>query len=219
MIELFVTPLCPWATRVRLAAAEKRLPVVEAMVDLRAKPAWLARETPQGKIPVLRHDGRCIWDAAAIVEYLEEVFPERPLLPSDPPARARARAWVAFADARLYGPTEALLHSNEPSTHARINAALAEAVRVLETQAGAPAAGEGPYWLGPFTLADVALYPWFEQLAVLEAFRGFRPPRDRPRLQAWAEAVAARPAVRSICRPPEFYLQAYGALAAASQSG
>ena len=74
----------------------------------------------------------------------------------------------------------------------------------------------GPYWLGAeFSLADIAFYPWFEQVCVLERYRGFQMPGECNRLIAWWEAVSARSAVRAIAEPPEFYLEGYGRLAAA----
>ncbi len=56
---------------------------------------WLAayqEVNPQSRVPTLVHDGRRITQSLAIIEYLEEVFREPPLLPSDPPGRARVRA-------------------------------------------------------------------------------------------------------------------------------
>jgi maleylacetoacetate isomerase len=47
---------------------------------------------PQQLIPALVHGGRVLTQSLAILEYLEEVFPERPLLPADALDRARVRA-------------------------------------------------------------------------------------------------------------------------------
>jgi len=46
---------------------------------------------PQKLIPALAHDGHLITQSLAIIEYLDEVVPEPPLLPKDPYGRARAR--------------------------------------------------------------------------------------------------------------------------------
>jgi glutathione S-transferase len=215
-IELFVAPLCPFAMRARLVLAEKALPVSEIELDPRRMPARFLKLSPNGKVPLLLHNEQPVWEAAVIGEYLEEVFPEPPLLPKSPHARAKARAWVNFADTRLYAKTETLLHSPDPGVHVRIGALLADELRVLEARALADPARDGPYWLGAeFTLADLAFYPWFEQLSVLERFRGFRAPAECRTLFAWRDAVAAREAIRAIARPPEFYLEGYGRLAAA----
>ncbi len=47
---------------------------------------------PQGLVPVLEHDGVSITQSLAVIEYLEEVFPQKPLLPLEPAGRARVRS-------------------------------------------------------------------------------------------------------------------------------
>ena len=50
---------------------------------------------PQGRVPTLLHGERVLTQSPAILEYLEEVFPESALLPGDPDGRARVRALCA----------------------------------------------------------------------------------------------------------------------------
>ena len=47
---------------------------------------------PQALVPVLQDGGRLFTQSLAIIEYLDEVHPQNPLLPKDPAARARVRA-------------------------------------------------------------------------------------------------------------------------------
>jgi maleylacetoacetate isomerase len=49
---------------------------------------------PQGLVPALEHDGRVLTQSLAIVEYLDEIHPEPPLLPGDAFERARIRAFA-----------------------------------------------------------------------------------------------------------------------------
>jgi maleylpyruvate isomerase len=87
------------AWRVRAGLALKGLPFETVPVDLLAGeqhgPAHRARN-PTGQIPVLEadDDGRAIRlvQSMAILEWLEERFPDPPLLPADLPGRARVRA-------------------------------------------------------------------------------------------------------------------------------
>ena len=53
------------------------------------------------KIPVLVHGGKPICESMIIVEYIEETWPNNPLLPSDPYERAQARFWVNYADDKV----------------------------------------------------------------------------------------------------------------------
>ena len=53
---------------------------------------------PNGQVPVLVHNGAVITESTVINEYLDEVFPQTPLVPKDPVARARMRIWNKFVD-------------------------------------------------------------------------------------------------------------------------
>jgi glutathione S-transferase/rhodanese-related sulfurtransferase len=60
-------------------------------IDLSNRPAWLYEKNPAGKVPVLEEDTLVLPESLAIMEYLEDRYPEPALLPADP-AQARARA-------------------------------------------------------------------------------------------------------------------------------
>jgi glutathione S-transferase len=210
-IELYGNALCPFVQRVRLVLAEKQLAAAEIEIDPRRKPADFLALSPAGKVPLLVHNGARVWESAVISEYLDEIVPERPLLPDTPAQRALARLWVSFADTNIYEPTHRLLLCVDPDAQAQLAQQIADALRFFETHA--LSLHDGPYVLGAaFSLADIALFPWFEQVAVLERFRGFRMPAERGRLEAWRDAVAQRAGVRSAMRTAAFYLQGYTAL-------
>lgn len=212
-LKLYTSPLCPYAQRVRMALAEKGLEAKEMPIDLRNKPADFLALSPTGTVPLLIHDGRRIWDSAVINEYLEEAFPERPLLPESPLQRALARIWVSFADRRLFEPTHHLLVSPDDQRPAQ----LAKEVRFLEAET--LARHDGPYLLGEvFSLADIALFPWFEQVIVLQRFRDFRMPECK-RVLDWSDRIRARASLASVIRAPEFYEQGYAPLAELQRQG
>jgi glutathione S-transferase len=216
-LDLYSTSLCPFAHRVRIVISEKLLPAHIVAIDLHNKPADFLAMPPEGKVPVLRHGACSVWDSTVINEYLDDAFPTVAMMPRDAVARARARTWIRFADARLYEHTSQMLHSRDPAVHARSLAAIEQDLLYLEEHAlAAPADGlcDGEtYWMGAaFTLVDATFYPWFEQFAVLQAFFGLRWPEHRLRLAHWRQTVADRPSVAAIAQPAEFYLQRYGAL-------
>jgi maleylacetoacetate isomerase len=85
------------AYRVRIALELKGLTYESVPVHLvrdggeQRKPAY-RRVNPQGRVPALEHDGRVLTQSLAIIEYLDETWPEPALLPPTPAGRARVRA-------------------------------------------------------------------------------------------------------------------------------
>lgn len=98
--------------KVRLALAEKRLEWDSVLVDLQAggqhAPAYRALN-PRGVVPTLVHDDAVLVESAAILEYLDDVFPEPSLRPRDPVQRQRMRAWVRRLD-DVHHPANGMLH-------------------------------------------------------------------------------------------------------------
>ncbi|CAD5207189.1 unnamed protein product [Bursaphelenchus okinawaensis] len=84
---------CTW--RVRAALAYKGLEYTTKLVNVanadNMMPAYL-KLNPSGNLPTLIHNGQVLTESMAILEYLEEVFPDRKqLLPTDPITRAKIR--------------------------------------------------------------------------------------------------------------------------------
>jgi len=83
--------------RVRICLHLKGLPFEQRAIDLvhdggdQHKDAY-RQLNPQGLVPALVHGGRVVTQSLAICEYLDDVFPDTPLLPVDPYLKAAARA-------------------------------------------------------------------------------------------------------------------------------
>lgn len=105
MLELYHDWRSFCSIKVRLCLAEKGLQWESHFVDLikleHTRPEYLSLN-PNGVVPTLVHDGVPIHESTLINEYLDEVFPDTPLMPDDPVARARARFWVKFEDDVLH---------------------------------------------------------------------------------------------------------------------
>lgn len=101
MLQLYNHRTSCCAVKTRLALNEKGLAYESIILDLRAgdqfKPEYL-RLNPNAIIPTLVHDGMPIIESTVINEYLDEVFADPPLKPSDPRARARMRVWTKRPD-------------------------------------------------------------------------------------------------------------------------
>jgi glutathione S-transferase len=99
---LYNAPQSTCSQRVRFVLNAKGLPFEEIKLDLLAgdqlKPEYLALN-PNGVVPTLDHDGAIVIDSSVIIEYLDEVAPDRGrLTPQDPVKRAHMRALMRFID-------------------------------------------------------------------------------------------------------------------------
>jgi hypothetical protein len=102
-----------------LALAEKGIAYETVEIDLRDRPAWLYELNPLGKVPVL-DDGFPLAESPVIMEYLDDRYPDVPLLPSDLEARARARLAVFRFDDLIGSEYYALRRGEENSVSERL---------------------------------------------------------------------------------------------------
>lgn len=209
-LTLFSARACPFAHRTRLVLSHKAVPFELVEIDLQNKPAWFHTVSGYGKVPAIEHAGRRVWESAIINEYLDEVFPDIPLLPSEPAARAVARLWIDHANTRFAPAFTRVLRGATEADQAAGRRDLAEALSYIEHQGLAVLSPAGPFFLGASpSLIDFAFYPWFERWPALEHFRAFPVPPEHVRLQRWRDAVRALEAVAAHENAPEFYIERY----------
>ncbi len=101
-ITLYNAPQSTCSQRVRFVLNAKDLPFEEVKLDLLAgdqlKPDYLVLN-PNGVVPTLDHDGAIVIDSSVIIEYLDEIEPNRAnFTPRDPVGRAAMRALMRFID-------------------------------------------------------------------------------------------------------------------------
>ena len=158
---------CPYAQRCWMALELKGTAYQRVEIDLRAKPAWLLRISPLGRVPALiTHDERAVVESTVINEFLEETSPGKRLLPAEPWERARQRVLIHRVDSRFVpsGFKWLCFGGDEYKRAWR---------RELEFWNQALVEGGGPFLGGvEMGLADVTLAPFAERLeAALGAHR------------------------------------------------
>ncbi|MFL6844382.1 MAG: glutathione S-transferase family protein [Allosphingosinicella sp.] len=156
------------------------------------------RLSPLRRIPVLVADGLTLCDSSVICAWLDEAYPQRPLLPASPADRARARWLEEYADTRLgdvfiwglfYPKFVHPIVWGEPGDQARIEKTLAEGLpREMDYLEGLlPADG---FLFGEIGLADIAIATFFRN----GAYAGFEPDAERwPRTAAFVARALAQP--------------------------
>lgn len=218
---LHYAPGSAHSASVRIALAEKGIEVELRKLNLadfeQHRPEYLAINW-HGAVPMLEDGGKRLMETFLVLEYLEDRFPDPPLLGRDPQERYRARKWGKYVEshvaphlaitrwAALHGrvPDEAVpglanlltarcalwLRAREGFSREQL-AASTQAMIVAGRRLSDDIAGNE--WLAGdrFSLADIAVYPHLAQFATLGL------PVPKP-VEAWLARVAERPSVRTI---------------------
>lgn len=192
--------------RVRFALAHKKIPYESVAVNIREgehlKDEHVQR-SPTGYVPCLVVDGKPVVESVAIIELLDELFPDVPLYPRDAWARARVRSLVEVVNSGIQ-PLQnmaVLKHlSSDPAAqkewarhfNARGLAAFERLMEVHERERGGEAS-EGRFAYGDtLTAADIFLVP---QMYSAQRFGVDLTPY--PRAVAAAEAALATEAAQA----------------------
>ena len=114
-MKLLYSNTSPYARKVRVVAAEKRIDVQMAQVVLADPDCPINDYNPLGKIPVLvLPDGDSLYDSRVIVEYLDHRTPLAHLIPQEHTARIAVRRWEALADGVTDAAVAAMLEGRRP---------------------------------------------------------------------------------------------------------
>lgn len=209
-LQLYFAKASTFAQRTRVVLLEKGVDFTSTEVDFQNKSEEFLRVSRYGKVPAIKHGTVELYESAIINEYLEEVFPEPPLLPSNPGEKAIARIWIDYANTRLVPAFGKLLRGKDTQEQEQGRREFLEALLYIEQEGLRRRSGDDPYWLGEsFSLVDISFYPWFERLPVLEHFRKFTLPSETPRLQRWWTVVRDRPSIREVENPASFYIERF----------
>lgn len=197
-MQLYNEHSSPFAARVRIQIRHKGLPV-----EFVAPPGGLGSEeyrakVPLARVPALDTGERVIGESLAIMEYLEDRFPDPPMRPHRAEDRAQMRVIALAHDFYVQPKLGQLfrLFMAGGEDRAAIEAAageLREALAQLDR-----VMGDGPFAVGEaLTLADCVLAPSMDFTdAALPSLLKVEPVLDRaPRILAWLQHVRGEPAV------------------------
>lgn len=206
-VEIYSSTVCPYAHRTRLTLLEKGVDFKLTEIDLENKPKEFTQISPYGKVPVIRYGSDQVWESTIINEYLDEVFPTPPLMPSDAGARAIARIWIDFANTKFIPAFYKLLLNQDPTSQQEWAQELQKHLLFMDQGL---CNSNGEYWLGEsLSLVDLSFYPWFERFPVLEHYRGFTYSSTCRRLYQWYQVMSKRESVQAIAHPADLYIQQY----------
>ncbi|MEQ8483037.1 MAG: glutathione S-transferase family protein [Pseudomonadales bacterium] len=201
-VTVYDHPLSPYGQKVKIALMEKGVAFTAPMpgrIGSGTAAGEFARVSPRGEVPALVDGEVAVFDSTVILEYIEERWPQPPLLPASPAERARVRMLEEAMDTHFEAITWGL---SEIRNFGRASGALAETMlrrggeqigawyRWLDAQLGARLWFNGD----AFGWGDLVVVP-FVNGAVGFGHR----PEPGSALAAWLDRCNARDSVAA-CR-------------------
>jgi len=200
MIKLYDYPQCPFCRKVRIVLAEKGIKYERILVDLRKKEQKkedFLKLNPYGKVPVLVDNDVLIYESSIINEYLDEKYPNPPLMPSNFAARAKVRILVDFCESHFYPPWYNIYREITFKTEHERNDDLIEKSKneIKEHLYRLEQELEGKdYLAGSYSLADVTFTP---KVAPFDSL-GIQVDSELKNVRSWVEKIKSRPSYQAI---------------------
>lgn len=193
MLKLYSHPFSSFARRVRIALKEKNIPCEEVFVDLAARkhrePEYLSLN-PYSRVPTLVDDDLVLFESSAILNYLEALYPQPPLIPADRKGRALVDMHMKLSDLQFTRQVSTIVFPkrfmpkerwDEP-LFAQMRADIDKHLQILDRQLG-----DNDYIVGNrYSLVEVCYTPFVAFLELTEV----TPP---PRIAAWSKRILSRP--------------------------
>ncbi|CAI5654362.1 unnamed protein product [Oreochromis niloticus] len=190
---------CPFAQRARLVLKAKGIKYETINIHLKEKPEWYLKKNPLGQVPTLETPaGEVIYESPITCEYLDEVYPEKKLLPSSPFAKAQQKMMLEhfskvipyfykIPTGRKNGEDVSGLEADLKEKFAKLNACLVNKKTKF-------------FGGDSITMIDYMMWPWFERAEAYQ-FKQFLD--GTPELKKWTELMLQDSAVKAIMFSPD----------------
>ncbi|KAK6933297.1 Glutathione S-transferase, N-terminal [Dillenia turbinata] len=180
--KLYISYTCPYAQRVWITRNVKGLQdkIKLVPIDLQNRPAWYKEKVyPPNKVPSLEHNDEVKGESLDLIKYLDCEFDGPKLLPDDPAKKEFADELLAYTDTFNRGVMSSFKGD------------VKDAEPVLDyIEKAFLKFGDGPFFLGHFSLVDIAYAPFIERYSVfLLEVKKYDIAEGRPKLAAWIEVI------------------------------
>jgi len=209
-IHLYSMEICPFVQRTRVLLALKGIHFEHTEMDPKSVQSdWFQKLNPWGKVPVIVHDGRVLYESLVINEFLEDSHPEVPLFPEDPYQRALARLLISYC-IELIKAQYALQLNQDRAQDQALSEALLSCYRFLDDFL-VRHNPDGVWAFDAFGMVDLTYAPFFARLCVNRYYRWFELPNSHEyaRVLRWFEACVNHPLVKASGMPEEHYIKLY----------
>lgn len=160
MITLYGVAISNYYNKVKFALMEKEIAFIEEFT-MPSQNAELLERSPLGKVPFIKTSDGYLSESQAILEYLDDAYPEHPLYPADAYQRGKCREYIQHLELnveliarRLYGEVlfgATISSETKDEVRAKLDTGLAGIAKLLKLS---------PYALGDsFSAADIVTWP------------------------------------------------------------
>nr|AAQ01154.1 glutathione S-transferase [Oryza sativa Japonica Group] len=155
--------ICPYAQRAWIARNYKGLQEKIKLVpmDTNDRPAWYKEVYPKNTLPSLEHNNKIIGESLHLIKYIDINFAGPRLTPDDSEKQRLAEELLAYSDIFNQAVRSALISKD---------AMTAEAAAALDNiEFSLSKFDDGPFFLGQFSLVDIAYAPFIDGFQTLFA--------------------------------------------------
>ncbi|KAL5727000.1 glutathione transferase [Ranunculus cassubicifolius] len=208
-VKLVSMSASPFGSRIEWVLRHKSIQYEYLEEDLFNKSPYLLEINPVSKkIPVLVHGGKSISESIVMLEYIDQVWPQNPILPNDPYEKSQVRFWGKFVEEKISGGILAIMRSEGEECLCNVK----EFGKALEILEGYTKNKQGKFFGGDnIGYLDIVV-GWIPHwLSVLEQVCGtpnLCTPQNFPCLNNWMEDFISLPLIKN-CLPPREKIGAY----------
>ncbi|KAF4105784.1 glutathione S-transferase omega-1-like [Onychostoma macrolepis] len=193
LIRLYSMRFCPFAQRARLVLTAKGVKHEIININLKDKPDWFLEKNPSGTVPALEtSSGQVIYESPITCEYLDEAYPVKKLLPSDPFERAQQRMLLDHYSKVIPYFYKISMGKKRGEDVSAAEVEFTEKVSQLNEYL---VKKKTKYFGGDsITMIDYLIWPWFERAEMMGVKHCLA---NTPELRKWIECMFEDPVVKA----------------------
>lgn len=210
LMRFYNMRFCPFAQRTRLVLEYKKIPYDMVNVKLNNKPDWFWKKNPNGLVPILEKDGMIVYESKVCNEYLDEMYPNPRIIPSDVIQRTKDNMLI-----ESFGKVTGMFYE---LPKARANGTYDRTVKIFKkimARYDRELSERGDYFGGSTpNNVDFMIWPWFERMEVMRvtAPDTHFQKDDMPHLSAWVDRMMQLPCVKATMFDPSYHVHFFQSL-------
>ncbi|KAL0539274.1 hypothetical protein IC582_023470 [Cucumis melo] len=200
--RLYISYTCPYAQRVWITRNCKGLQnkIQLVPINLQDRPSWYKEKVyPLNKVPALEHNNEVKGESLDLIKYIDSNFEGPSLFPDEPGKREFAEELINYVNSFTGSVVSSFKGDGNEADVAfdYIESALSKY-------------GDGPFFLGQFSLVDIAYAPFIERFRpFLLEVKTYDITAGRPKLAAWIEEMNKIKGYQQTRRDPQEHVDSY----------